>query len=78
INSARNLAVQMAAGNFSQRVKVTSGDELGQLLLSMNTMADALSQIVCEVRDRSNTIASTVTQLAALAETNKRCVEQQQ
>ncbi|EOX3351594.1 methyl-accepting chemotaxis protein [Vibrio cholerae] len=78
INSARNLAVQMAAGNFSQRVKVTSGDELGQLLLSMNAMADALSQIVCEVRDRSNTIASTVTQLAALAETNKRCVEQQQ
>ncbi|EGR1138784.1 methyl-accepting chemotaxis protein [Vibrio cholerae] len=78
IARARKLANEMAEGNFSQRAKVTTGDEIGQLITSMNTMAQSLSHIVGEVIDRANTIASTVTQLASSAESNKKSVQQQQ
>ncbi|EGR4293057.1 methyl-accepting chemotaxis protein [Vibrio cholerae] len=78
IARACKLANEMAEGNFSKRAKVTTGDEIGQLITSMNTMAQSLSHIVGEVIDRANTIASTVTQLASSAESNKKSVQQQQ
>lgn len=78
IARARKFANEMAEGNFSKRAKVTTGDEIGQLITSMNTMAQSLSHIVGEVIDRANTIASTVTQLASSAESNKKSVQQQQ
>ncbi|GIA64706.1 methyl-accepting chemotaxis protein [Vibrio cholerae] len=78
IARARKLANEMAEGNFSKRAKVTTGDEIGQLITSMNTMAQSISYIICEVIDRANTIASTVTQLASSAESNKKSVQQQQ
>lgn len=78
IARARNLANAMAGGDFSQRAQVTTNDEIGQLITSMNTMAQSLSQIVGEVIDRANTIASTVTQLASSAESNKQSVQHQQ
>ncbi|ENY2594044.1 methyl-accepting chemotaxis protein [Vibrio cholerae] len=78
IARARKLANEMAEGNFSKRAKVTTGDEIGQLITSMNTMAQSISYIIGEVIDRANTIASTVTQLASSAESNKKSVQQQQ
>ncbi|RBM90360.1 methyl-accepting chemotaxis protein [Vibrio paracholerae] len=78
IARARKLANEMAEGNFSQRAKVTTGDEIGQLVVSMNTMAQSVSHIIGEVIDRANTIASTVTQLASSAESNKQSVQKQQ
>lgn len=78
IARARKLANEMAEGNFSQRAKVTTGDEIGQLVVSMNTMAQSISYIIGEVIDRANTIASTVTQLASSAESNKQSVQKQQ
>lgn len=78
IDRARKLANDMAEGNFSKRAKVTTGDEIGQLIISMNTMAQSLSHIVGEVIDRANTIASTVIQLASSAESNKQSVQKQQ
>ncbi|RBM39904.1 methyl-accepting chemotaxis protein [Vibrio tarriae] len=78
IARARKFANEMAEGNFSKRAKVTTGGEIGQLITSMNTMAQSLSHIVGEVIDRANTIASTVTQLASSAESNKKSVQQQQ
>ncbi|EGQ9415791.1 HAMP domain-containing protein [Vibrio cholerae] len=78
IARARKLANEMAEGNFSKRAKVTTGDEIGQLITSMNTMAQSISYIIGEVIDRANTIASTVTQLASSAESNKQSVQKQQ
>lgn len=78
IARARKLANEMAEGNFSKRAKVTTGDEIGQLITSMNTMAQSISYIIGEVIDRANTIASTVTQLASSAESNKQPVQKQQ
>lgn len=78
IARARKLATEMADGNFSKRAQVTTGDEIGQLITSMNTMAESLSNTMAEVIDRANTIASTVTQLASAAESNKQSVQRQQ
>ncbi len=78
ISRAHKLASEMADGNFSKRAKVTTGDEIGQLITSMNAMALSLGHMVGEVIDRANTIASTVTQLASAAESNKQSVQRQQ
>ncbi|ENM5814557.1 methyl-accepting chemotaxis protein [Vibrio mimicus] len=78
ISRAHKLASEMADGNFSKQAKVTTGDEIGQLITSMNAMALSLGHMVGEVIDRANTIASTVTQLASAAESNKQSVQRQQ
>ncbi|ENM5853947.1 methyl-accepting chemotaxis protein [Vibrio mimicus] len=78
ISRAHKLASEMADGNFSKRAKVTTGDEIGQLITSMNAMALSLGHMVGEVIDRANTIASTVIQLASVAESNKQSVQRQQ
>ncbi|MBE4573280.1 methyl-accepting chemotaxis protein [Vibrio navarrensis] len=75
---ARNLAYKIAHGDLTQRAQVDSKDEIGQLLTHMNSMAQALESMVGEVIDRANTIASTVTQLTAVADSNRRSVERQQ
>lgn len=75
---ARNLAYKIAHGDLTQRAQVDSKDEIGQLLTHMNSMAQALETMVGEVIDRANTIASTVTQLTAVADSNRRSVERQQ
>ncbi|KGK19621.1 methyl-accepting chemotaxis protein [Vibrio navarrensis] len=75
---ARNLAYKIAHGDLTQRAQVDSKDEIGQLLTHMNSMAQALEAMVGEVIDRANTIASTVTQLTAVADSNRRSVERQQ
>lgn len=78
ISRAHKLASEMADGNFSKQAKVTTGDEIGQLITSMNGMALSLGHMVGEVIDRANTIASTVIQLASVAESNKQSVQRQQ
>ncbi|EEW05084.1 methyl-accepting chemotaxis protein [Vibrio mimicus] len=78
ISRAHKLASEMADGNFSKQAKVTTGDEIGQLITSMNAMALSLGHMVGEVIDRANTIASTVIQLASVAESNKQSVQRQQ
>ncbi|ENM5773133.1 methyl-accepting chemotaxis protein [Vibrio mimicus] len=78
ISRAHKLASEMADGNFSKQAKVTTGDEIGQLITNMNAMALSLGHMVGEVIDRANTIASTVIQLASVAESNKQSVQRQQ
>jgi len=39
------ITSEVAAGNFSLRAEVTSGDEVGQLAAAFNRMADSLQQI---------------------------------
>ncbi|KYN90950.1 chemotaxis protein [Vibrio cidicii] len=75
---ARNLAYKIAHGDLTQRAQVDSKDEIGQLLTHMNSMAQALESMVGEVMDRANTIASTVVELNAVAESNRRSVSKQQ
>ncbi|MFQ5508203.1 MAG: methyl-accepting chemotaxis protein [Leptospirillia bacterium] len=55
----------IASGDLSQRWEVTSRDELGQMLMAMNDMADSLSNIVTSVRTSSESITGGAKEIAA-------------
>ncbi|MFB2659744.1 methyl-accepting chemotaxis protein [Shewanella mangrovisoli] len=78
ITQLRNAASLMQSGNFSHELAVTSKDELGELTISMNQMALTLSKTVGQVVDRSEEIASMVTELNAVAENNREAILKQQ
>ncbi|MFB2648508.1 methyl-accepting chemotaxis protein [Shewanella mangrovisoli] len=78
ITLLRNAASLMQSGNFSHELAVTSKDELGELTISMNQMALTLSKTVGQVVDRSEEIASMVTELNAVAENNREAILKQQ
>ncbi|MFB9136052.1 methyl-accepting chemotaxis protein [Vibrio olivae] len=78
IHKAHVMAQEMARGNFTHQLKSKSRDELGQLLDYLDQMAVSLSQLVGEVNQRSDSIASTVTELAHVSQSNRQSVEEQQ
>ncbi len=41
----RNAAKSIAAGNFNERIPITSADEVGQLAQSFNSMTESLSEL---------------------------------
>ena len=45
LSQMRAITREVAAGNFSARVQVTSGDEVGELGLAFNRMADSLAKL---------------------------------
>jgi len=75
---ARNVAAEMAKGNFEQKIEIKSNDEIGQLMVSMNVMAESLSRMIGDVMSRTDVIASTVTELSAVAENNRQAMQVQQ
>lgn len=50
----RNFSADMAQGNLSARVHITSNDELGSLASSLNATADAMQQYVRELQEEKN------------------------
>ncbi len=50
LNLAVDVANQLAEGNLTVKIEVTSKDETGQLLVAMQNMVGKLSQVVTEVR----------------------------
>jgi methyl-accepting chemotaxis protein len=58
LNEAVNVATQLAEGNLTARIEVTSKDETGQLLAAMQNMVGKLTQIVTEVRGASDSLSS--------------------
>lgn len=45
IKKMRNAAKSIAAGNFKERIPITSNDEIGQLAESFNEMTESLSEL---------------------------------
>jgi methyl-accepting chemotaxis protein len=54
---AVDVANRLAAGDMSVRIQSTSGDEVGQLLSAMQTMAGTLARVIGEVRAASARVA---------------------
>ena len=50
IRQMKETAEQIARGNFSRRVRIKSGDELGELADSLNAMVDELQQKIEDLR----------------------------
>ena len=65
INEAVIVAGLVAAGDLTSRIEVKSRDETGQLLQSLKTMNENLSNIVGEVRASTDSITTASKQIAA-------------
>ena len=62
---ATRLVRSVAEGDLTQRVDITSHDEIGQLLLALRAMTEKLGGIVHQVRAGTDTIANAATEIAA-------------
>ena len=62
---ATRLVRSVAEGDLTQRVEITSHDEIGQLLLALRAMNEKLGGIVRQVRTGTDTIANAATEIAA-------------
>ncbi len=68
IRDAVTIANQLAAGDLTSKIEVTSNDETGQLLRAMMRMVENLSSIITEVRSTSNSLASASEEVSATAQ----------
>jgi methyl-accepting chemotaxis protein len=64
LDYAVRIAQNVAAGDLTQQVKVTSTNETGKLLQALKDMNDSLVRIVGEVRTGTDTIATASGQIA--------------
>lgn len=67
---------RIGQGDLSERVKVRSHDELGQLSASFNAMADSLRNVLTEVSQTADQLAASSEELTASAEQTSQATEQ--
>lgn len=65
ISHAVKVARQVAAGDLTVRIDVSSRDETGQLMQSLKEMSSNLQRIVSEVRTGTHSLTTTSTEIAA-------------
>ena len=57
VTQMRDLTKAMAAGDLSRRIGLKQRDEVGELALATDTLADSLSRIVSEITGASQNLA---------------------
>ncbi len=77
LNVALNLSNQLAEGDLTARIEVTSKDETGQLLAAMQNMVGKLSQVVTEVRSASDNLSSASEEVSATAQSMSQATSEQ-
>ncbi|MCB1138524.1 MAG: methyl-accepting chemotaxis protein [Leptospiraceae bacterium] len=77
ISEAKGLAAAIATGELSQRITSHGKDELGQLMHSLNEMADNLSELIGRIRNTSERITASSQDLAASSEEFSSTSEEQ-
>ena len=77
LNEAVGVANQLADGNLTARIEVTSKDETGQLLTAMQNMTGKLSQIIGEVRSSADALSSASEQVSATAQSMSQATSEQ-
>jgi methyl-accepting chemotaxis protein len=68
LNEAVKVANQLAEGDLTARIEVTSKDETGQLLTAMQAMVGKLAQIIGEVRNAAEALGDASGQVSATAQ----------
>lgn len=68
VNIAVSVANQLANGDLSTRIEVTSRDEVGQLLVAMQNMVSKLAQIIGDVRGAATALSSASEEVSATAQ----------
>jgi methyl-accepting chemotaxis protein len=71
------VANQLAEGNLTAKIEVSSKDETGQLLMAMQAMVGKLSQIIGEVRGSANALSSASEEVSATAQSMSQGASEQ-
>ena len=74
---AMKVANQLAEGDLTARIEVTSKDETGILLGSMQNMVDKLSSIIAEVRGAADNLSSASEEVSATAQSMSQASSEQ-
>ena len=77
LNVAVNISNQLAEGDLTAKIEVTSKDETGQLLAAMQNMVGKLSHIVTEVRSASDNLSSASEEVSATAQSMSQATSEQ-
>jgi len=77
LNEAVGVANQLAEGDLTAKIEVTSKDETGQLLLAMQNMTGKLSQIIGEVRGSADALSSASEEVSATAQSMSQATSEQ-
>lgn len=71
------VANQLAEGDLTARIKVSSKDETGMLLQAMQGMVGKLSQIITDVRGSANSLSSASEEVSATAQSLSQASSEQ-
>jgi methyl-accepting chemotaxis protein len=77
IGEAVGVANQLAEGDLTARIEVTSKDETGMLLTAMQNMVGKLSQIITEVRGAADNLSSASEEVSATAQSISQATSEQ-
>ncbi|MBF6631271.1 MAG: MCP four helix bundle domain-containing protein [Comamonas sp.] len=65
LQMARDMACRVAAGDLSQDIAPLNRDEVGQLVLAMGAMQDALRALVAQVQDAAGQVSTASAEIAS-------------
>ncbi|MDZ7761133.1 MAG: methyl-accepting chemotaxis protein [Desulfovermiculus sp.] len=68
ISYAERIVQKIAAGDFTQRVKITQKDEIGVVAQSLNTMMDSLKDMMRQITEGVETLSASSTELFTISE----------
>jgi methyl-accepting chemotaxis protein len=77
LNDAVKVANQLADGDLTARIDITSKDETGQLLAAMKAMVDKLGQVIGEVRGAATALSSASEEVSATAQSMSQGTSEQ-
>jgi methyl-accepting chemotaxis protein len=75
--TAAKVAGQLAEGDLTAQITVSSKDETGALMLAMQNMVAKLSYIISEVRNSANNLASASEEVSATAQSMSQATSEQ-
>ena len=77
LQTAVQAAEQVAAGNLTKTVTVSSNDEIGQLLTAFQTMTQDLNSLISQVQQSGIQVTTSTTQIAATGKQLEATVNEQ-
>ena len=78
IKTAVDVSNRMAEGDLNIEIKAGSNDEMGQLLNTMDNMAQRLQDMIRQVLSSSTQIAASAEEMSVVTEQNNQAIYQQQ
>ena len=77
VRQALSVVLQVAAGDLTAKIEVTSRDEIGQLLAAMRSMTAKLSTVVSDIRNSATNITSASEEVNATAQSLSQATSEQ-